>query len=78
MSKFIKGEAVLCWSPATESFFNGIVHNIDDKVLQILMLKNGKVYNFNADGSAIVATAKTNQRVFSVRSLNEEIKDELL
>jgi len=70
------GEAVMIWSVRGQQMYSGIVEVID-KTLQIRVHSNGKLYNYNPDGTAIDKDGVTNQRVFSIRLLNEVKSDEL-
>jgi hypothetical protein len=76
MKQWQKDEIVFCWSPGTETFFKGMVYDITPSSLKIAAFSNGKVYNFNLDGSAIENGGRTNQRVFSVRELSQVQKQE--
>lgn len=69
------GETVMIWSVKGQNMYAGVVQNVDN-TLQILVHSSGKVYNYNLDGSAITVEGCTNQRVFSVRQLNEVVTDE--
>lgn len=68
---WVLGEAVFCWSQSSSAFFKGTVEYFDDKVLQIRMFSNGKIYNFRPDGSGYFSNVKTGKRVFALRELNE-------
>lgn len=71
------GETVMIWSVKGQNMYAGIVQSIDE-TLKVLVHASGKVYNYHLDGSSITVDGRTNQRVFSVRQLNEVVKNESL